>query len=402
MKLLLIILNLLCLSSLGWAQTLRNNSRLEKMSSYLKHGAGNGGDGVTCHDGKFYALDYVLTLRTREKLGDYPRVDAVYKGMTDERQILKEIAARLKNQLEDTLGDSLLSFERLLDNIDDDWGADRIWLTSSEKLADDVVNDESMIHTLTTNCLTHLSEEEPIVINQITVYENSDGIKKYQFDASDIDQLRKTSSLQVAIHYLHEWLRDYLMDAAKIRRVITYLLSSRLETDAQEKTSLVFARMGMKRFQTDFQEKLDERDLDLRSKYYAVLKEAKRSANAIFEYCSQKIDKNFIRASLADVKKRHRSPYSTLVWEIITPKLLQLTKLRRNTIDKKREIRELMSFDLSYDIMKEERMKQIRDRLRPKEFAHRFGAAINAAQDRCLKFKKQLKDFATDLSWEDL
>lgn len=221
---------------------------LEGSSMAINGDGRGGGDLVYCRPqpelsrfAGFYTLDYLLTREDdfNENESEFFRFS---NRMRAADSILKEIQARIE-AMSPQAGRSFTSFMALVENRD--WSVPveedqfvRVWEPKS-KLLD--YKDEDFIRDLPENCNR---TDGKLDIFQVVLREDINSNIIYHYNRGLFNQL-KASPLQLSYLLVHEWLRDYTVSTASIRRVVQYLHSEEFFSHAPYEAYSTIRRMGV-------------------------------------------------------------------------------------------------------------------------------------------------------------
>ena len=214
-------------------------------SGFAGDKVGNGGDLIYCQksdtnplDG-YYTLDYVLTYR---------------KSNNNEDLVPVESWDASRNRIQTILSEKLPNFARsfseyisLLRN-HDDYSQTRIWNEAAFGLYD--VSDENIKIKIPQNCY----ENNQVRLTQVVVRAQTTQIvggtkigqlTSYAFDYDRFHDLEVNRPLQFSFLMVHEWLRDYLDDAEKIRTITRFIHSKQFEEQSAEQIVQLLSRNGI-------------------------------------------------------------------------------------------------------------------------------------------------------------
>ncbi|MCK5884326.1 MAG: hypothetical protein KAG61_11605 [Bacteriovoracaceae bacterium] len=207
-----------------------------------------GGDVVYCRPdlsssryAGLYTLDYLLT---RES--DFDENSDEFFKFTNDSKAAMNIALSIASQLEGISPKaslSLQSFLRLTGNgswVNNENRGDifRVWIPTA-RLRD--YKDEDFINDLPANCY---GDDGTMNISQMILREDVNSNILYHYNKKLFTEL-KGSPLQMSYLLIHEWLRDYTVHAAVIRRVTHFLHSSEFFEAPPYKSVTAIKRMGI-------------------------------------------------------------------------------------------------------------------------------------------------------------
>lgn len=207
-----------------------------------------GGDVVYCYPDSeksryagLYSLDYLLT-----RTSDFNENDDEFYKFSNDSKAAMDIAMSIASKLEEIsprASNSLFSFLALVENVDwSDRAPDgelfRVWIPTP-RLRD--YKDEDFINDLPKNCY---GDNGKMNIKQLILREDVNSNILYHYNKKLFTEL-KGSPLQMSYLLIHEWLRDYTVHAAVIRRVTNYLHSEEFFNAPGYESLTAIKRMGI-------------------------------------------------------------------------------------------------------------------------------------------------------------
>lgn len=242
-----LISSLLALSSVSFAAM--NLGGVEGSSMAINGDGRGGGDLVYCRPqmdvsrfSGLYTLDYLLTREDdfNENNNEYFRFSNNLRGSAVD--IVNNIVTKLE-EASPLAARSLRSFIQMVENRDWSIAVDndqvvRVWEPKARLLD---YKDEDFVSDLPTNCY---KDNGKLDISQVVLREDINSNILYHYNRNLFNQL-KGSPLQMSYLLVHEWLRDYTVHAASIRRVTQYLHSQEFFDHQGYESYSAIRRMGI-------------------------------------------------------------------------------------------------------------------------------------------------------------
>lgn len=200
---------------------------------------GNGGDVVLCQKSEqnpfqgALSLDYMLTLQNGSE-NAIRSVNSFSDSMSRISKIMNDRCREYQKPKGAGFSASLKEFLNLRDN-HDNWSFPYIWNASAYGLVD--IHDERISRLLPSNCQ---SDKGPNIIQAIIRKQRNDmNIIVFEYDPK-IDLELQRQPLQQSFLYMHEFLRNYLVDIDQLRWLNWFLHSQKMETlsDSEFQTSI--------------------------------------------------------------------------------------------------------------------------------------------------------------------
>ena len=207
-----------------------------------KIGNGDGGDAVLCHSSQrsdlpqagYYSLDYLATLGLQ--FGDVVGASSWAESSSRIEMILNQVAP--------DIAQSFVEYSRDVRNTTDYTRAN-VWEIAPFGLVS--IDDQQVVTTMPENCL----EQGTLKAVQAVVHQNEElsgrpvGKQIYNFVPQVLDELERTSPLQLSFLYVHEWLWKHSDNVSRNRRINRFLHGTAIEQMSAEAVRNQLVGMGL-------------------------------------------------------------------------------------------------------------------------------------------------------------
>jgi hypothetical protein len=190
-----------------------------------------GGYGVQCDDGRFYALDYLLSKGPGFKVE--PKLQAA-KTVEEVLQLIQFAMVKRNKKMGEDFAD-YIKFNRSPTEL----SSRRLWKEGSYPLVK--LTDEARVR-VPKDCLNADKEMNTF---QVVIRRETSGGVVYYADTDNLAKLAATDPLQLSFTYVHEWLRDLTDDPQMLLDVNEFIHSEAFFHLSSNDLRRAFVRLGL-------------------------------------------------------------------------------------------------------------------------------------------------------------